>query len=531
MGCLTGEAAEVVAGVSLTDSAYKGVWQDLLARYDNQRVLLSEHMRHVLSCPAAVKSSAAEIKRVLGVLNQSRRALAALKRPVEHWDDWFVHLLVSKLDSMTRMYWETSLSDSREFPTYAQLQAYLENRIRALEAAKIEPSLPTRAGTGSSAKPATKTTRTSLNAAVVSKANSAKVCSMCQGGHPLSYCQKYKNLPVAQRGEQVKKLGACLNCIRPGHTADACPSSGRCLVCAGRHHTTLHGLNSKSQTAVGNKSLLNQEEEGAVADMSSLSASLNPVAAPEGRSVPLTTARVLLRGEAGQELKVRALLDTGSEASFVTERVAQQLRLKRRRVKVTVAGLQGTRTGQATSSVRLIVGSCVGPALRVETDAFVLRRLTNLLSARHNAETAWPHLTDLQLADPDFAVPAEVDVILGVDVYGQAGWQRSGESLDGENQGGSNQDPERATPGTVWRGSLGPIAGSAGAGAWPEGNSRCRVDECAGGPMLAARTRLTMETFCGSPRGRGLCLAIDGDTGPPGRDATKASDSHSNWMG
>ncbi|XP_011686393.1 PREDICTED: uncharacterized protein LOC105449094 [Wasmannia auropunctata] len=37
----------------------------------------------------------------------------------------------------------------------------------------------------------------------------------------------------------------------------------------------------------------------------------------------------------------------------------------------------------------------------------------------HNAETAWPHLTDLQLADPDFAVPAEVDVILGVDVYGQ----------------------------------------------------------------------------------------------------------------
>ncbi|XP_039304389.1 uncharacterized protein LOC113003215 [Solenopsis invicta] len=87
MGCLTGEAAEIVTGVPLTDSAYDRAWQDLVMRYDNLRVLLYAHMRHLISCPAAVKSSAGEIKRLLGVLNQVRRAFALLGRPVEAWND------------------------------------------------------------------------------------------------------------------------------------------------------------------------------------------------------------------------------------------------------------------------------------------------------------------------------------------------------------------------------------------------------------------------------------------------------------
>lgn len=55
-----------------------------------------------------------------------------------HWDDWFVHILVSKLDAKTRMHWETSLANFRDFPTFKQLQDFLENRVRALEAANLE---------------------------------------------------------------------------------------------------------------------------------------------------------------------------------------------------------------------------------------------------------------------------------------------------------------------------------------------------------------------------------------------------------
>lgn len=53
----------------------------------------------------------------------------------------------------------------------------------------------------------------------------------------------------------------------------------------------------------------------------------------------LTTARVILEGEDGRELKVRALLDSGSEATFISEWAAQTLRAKRHRVRVSVTGL------------------------------------------------------------------------------------------------------------------------------------------------------------------------------------------------
>lgn len=98
-------------------------------------------MHILLSCSSAPKSSATEIKRLLGVINQATRAFTSLKRPIEYWDDWFVHLLISKLDSHMRLYCETSLADSREIPIFAQLQEFLETRIRVLGAAHPETTL------------------------------------------------------------------------------------------------------------------------------------------------------------------------------------------------------------------------------------------------------------------------------------------------------------------------------------------------------------------------------------------------------
>lgn len=69
------------------DNAYAGAWEDLCARYNNRRILLYVHMRELLSCPSTAKSTAAEIKRLLGVVNQAVRAFTSLKRSVDYWDD------------------------------------------------------------------------------------------------------------------------------------------------------------------------------------------------------------------------------------------------------------------------------------------------------------------------------------------------------------------------------------------------------------------------------------------------------------
>ena len=58
------------------------------------------------------------------------------------------------------------------------------------------------------------------------------------------------------------------------------------------------------------------------------------------------TCQVILQGHNGSTTQARALLDSGSEASFITERLAQQLRLSRRR------GPMVTCIGETTPHIR-----------------------------------------------------------------------------------------------------------------------------------------------------------------------------------
>lgn len=56
-----------------------------------KKILLTTHMHKLLSCSQIVKASASEINRLLSMINAVMRSFRSLGRPVEHWDDWFVH--------------------------------------------------------------------------------------------------------------------------------------------------------------------------------------------------------------------------------------------------------------------------------------------------------------------------------------------------------------------------------------------------------------------------------------------------------
>ncbi|XP_039309667.1 uncharacterized protein LOC105206883 [Solenopsis invicta] len=410
--CLSGEAAAVVAKAPVTDAAYEGAWSDLVARYDNRRILLFSYMRNLLSCPGLSKASPAELKRLLGVVTQSIRAFASLERPVDKWDDWFVHLLVTKTDSQTRLQWETSLGNSRNFPSFQQLRDWMENRIRALEVANPDVS-PTQAASASGSR-AIKPARVSANATSTFKPKPNGKCPLCKENHLLSYYAKYKGLTVANQGELAKKFNLCLSCLRTGHRVDACAATGRCLVCSGKHHTSLHGFTFQH---VANPESLEGGEIGTVTSSSTATTSVAALAAPTAPTVLLKTVMVTLLSDSGRTIKVRALLDSGAQSTFVTEWVAQQLHARRRRVNVTVLGLQEAHMGVVSSSCRLTVSSPHKPSLRLPTEALVLRSLTSLLPPERVRTTSWPHLSGLELADPAYDVPAPVGAVLSSDVY------------------------------------------------------------------------------------------------------------------
>ncbi|XP_039303472.1 uncharacterized protein LOC113005229 [Solenopsis invicta] len=287
----------------------------------------------------------------------------------------------------------------------------LENRIRALEVANPDVC-PTQAASASGSR-AIKPARVSANAASTFKPKPDGKCPLCKENHLLSYCAKYKGMTVANRGELAKKFNLCLSCLRTGHRVNACAATGRCLVCSGKHHTSLHGFTFQH---VAN---LESSEGGDIGTVTSSTAttSVAALATPTAPTVLLKTAMVTLLSDSGHAIKVRALLDSGAQSTFVTEWVAQQLHASRRRVNVTVLGLQEAHMGVVSSSCRLTVSSPHKPSLRLPTEALVLRSLISLLPPERVRTTSWPHLSGLELADPAYDVPAPVGAVLGSDVY------------------------------------------------------------------------------------------------------------------
>ncbi|XP_076660353.1 uncharacterized protein LOC143363689 [Halictus rubicundus] len=245
---LTGAAAKVIARTSLTDANYSTAWAALERRYGGIRVLTTAHLGRLLDCPAVKRASTEELTRVLDEFCQARDALAALKKPVDTWDDWFVTLLVRKLDSTTRLDWEKMFPDPTIMPSFVEIRDFLESRIHAL-ASTQEPmcsSTPTKREETRKSEQRTAMT-VQMTKGPSAKASNVRKCPLCSDNHQLGHCGQFKTFSAPERKEFVYRNKLCVSCFSGTHLLAACTSSYRCMVCGGHHHTSLHEAFRKSE--------------------------------------------------------------------------------------------------------------------------------------------------------------------------------------------------------------------------------------------------------------------------------------------
>lgn len=127
------EAAEVIKAFEITTENYREAWELLIERYDNRRRIVQGHVKALFVLPSMTKENHSQLRILLDGVCKHLRALKALERPTDSWDDLIVHLITSKLDSITKKEWETSRLDSL-VPTFKQLKDFLLQRCLALEA-------------------------------------------------------------------------------------------------------------------------------------------------------------------------------------------------------------------------------------------------------------------------------------------------------------------------------------------------------------------------------------------------------------
>ena len=196
----------------------------------------------------------------------------------------------------------------------------------------------------------------------------------------------------------LKLHGHCLNCLRPGHFVRECKSVHHCKVCQRPQHSLLH---------------VDKPPRSDHSDIPANHASVKIQSNPS-----LLTCQVLVQSPSGV-MQVRALLGSGSAVSFVSERVAQALRLCRSSQTVRICGITGFSLEESHHSLTSFkIASIHAPSRELNVSVVIVPCVTcNLPTHPVPLKHEWEHVKDLRLADPEFCKPGKIDLLLGLETF------------------------------------------------------------------------------------------------------------------
>lgn len=400
------EACNLIKHLPVTEANYEAAWQLLCDRYENPRALFKAQMTLFTSQTRIIKEDNLAIQSLLSLSRECRTALTNFGLNLTHLDPVMVFLITQRLPPETVGLWETHVGNSRTLDSFALLERFLDTRIQALEAiaenkAHLKAAtLPNKPVTKSAFHLSTKDKKGTANP----EGRPKIACANCSEAHPLYRCSKFLALPTEERKKVARKSGVCFNCLSPSHVVKDCGSERRCH-CDSKHHSLLH--DSSASTPDDTPSV------------STPSMSLQTHTAQLVHStVFLPTALVKVKDVRGRLISLRALLDVGSEATIISERAAQRLGLPHVQVGVTITGISDVPADTLNRAISIEVHSNI-EEFHVNVKAFVIQRFASLIPNKSSFGHAFPQLEGLNLADPGFFSPEQIDLILGSEVYAQ----------------------------------------------------------------------------------------------------------------
>ena len=385
-----GPARHVIEGLAHSASNYLNAVECLHKRYDKPRQTHKAHVKAILDVASVRDGHGKELRRLHDVLSQHLRALDAME--YSSWSHLMTSIIELKLDQETLFEWERHTQGKKKVPDPRDLLDFLDLRAQACEAATLVEKK----------KQPTQQVKTQAVKKVSFTATEDDGCVLCDVRHPLYACKKYRQLSHDDKVSLLMEQGLCMNCFRKGHIARKCPAASMCTKCDRPHHTVLHMEAKKpnvDRTATNN-----------------VSTHTSLTNAPS--TVLLMTCQVKVVAPNGAVTKARALLDTGSSTSFISEHLVQLLRLSRKSCTSQVSGIGDVFYHASRGVTRFHISRVKEGGITIPVQATILKKITtDLPSNSVRFKQGWDHLKKIELADPEFGTPAKIDLILGADVY------------------------------------------------------------------------------------------------------------------
>ncbi|CAG9584275.1 unnamed protein product [Danaus chrysippus] len=282
---LEGPASAVINSVSVSSDNYSLAWKLLCERYDNKRLLINEHIKCLFSIESLTKESHSGLRNLIDTLSKNLNALHILGEPTDKWDTLIIFLASAKLDSVTSRKWEEYRSN-KDAPTLDDFYDFLRKRSMVLETMNVnKPSKVDK-------RLSFYNTKSFLSSSIESPSPSAQ-CLLCKQNHKLYECNTFKSLPVSNRINKLKLLNQSFNIQEQSDN------------------------NSKNLPTLSPAATAATDSE-----VPSSSASVSMTAISTNQSL-LSTALVKVTSN-GKTCILRALLDCGSQSSFVTVRALRE---------------------------------------------------------------------------------------------------------------------------------------------------------------------------------------------------------------
>ncbi|XP_070527718.1 uncharacterized protein [Cardiocondyla obscurior] len=409
---LLDEAKNVIAALEVSGANYEGAWELLKDRYDDRRAIVYAHIRAILELPRMHRENAADLRRICDGVSRHIGALKALKRSVDAWDDLLVYMLSEKLDNVTAEKWQASLRDT-ELPSLKQFKKFLTHRSVILETlARKEPSTAprrsdTRAQTRSDGR------RQALHATA-----SRMSCTYCGGEHSVYACGAFGALSANQRIAEIRKRNLCLNCLRSStHRAAQCPLAG-CRSCSLKHNTLLHLPTRGIDGATGGTSVAPAGSAGPSASSGEMTALLARETVGGSRAhVFLSTAIIHVIDNNNTRKPAPVLLDSGSQANFVTKKFISTLNVNIQPANISISGM-GRMTTRSSRVTKLKIRSRLN-AFQQEMECIVTDVITERIPAVTVRRETIKLPPNIELADPQFNKASEIDMLIGAELFWQ----------------------------------------------------------------------------------------------------------------
>uniref|UniRef100_W8AH72 Peptidase A2 domain-containing protein n=1 Tax=Ceratitis capitata TaxID=7213 RepID=W8AH72_CERCA len=120
----------------------------------------------------------------------------------------------------------------------------------------------------------------------------------------------------------------------------------------------------------------------------------------------------------GELFQLRALIDQGSQRTFISSKVQKKLKLPFEHSRFEISGMGG-RVVQNSSKLCSLTLVSSKTKQRIKAHAIVLPQLTKLLPTFTMSRENWHELSSLELADPNCHIPAQIDMVIGSDLIPQ----------------------------------------------------------------------------------------------------------------